>query len=128
MIDFKNPVWADKAHTAIDVIMKHPAYGWIPYTCTAEMDTEEGRELWEQLQSDTASIAEYVPPVIPDDVLAAEARSKRDKLLADTDYLLMTDYPISADKLAEVKTYRQALRDIPKQAGFPRTITWPDKP
>jgi hypothetical protein len=25
MMDFKNPVWADKAHTAIDVMIKHPA-------------------------------------------------------------------------------------------------------
>ena len=127
-MDFKNPVWADKAHTAIDVMINHPPHGWIPYTCTTDMDTEEGRELWEQLQSDTASIAEYVPPVISDEALAAEARSKRDKLLADTDYLLMPDYPIESDRLAKIKTYRQALRDVPEQAGFPRTITWPEKP
>ena len=128
MMDFKNPVWADKAHTAIDVMINHPSHGWIPYTCTTDMDTEEGRELWEQLQSDMASIAEYVPPVISDEALAAEARSKRDQLLADTDYLLMPDYPIESDRLAKVKIYRQALRDIPEQSGFPRTITWPDKP
>ena len=127
-MDFKNPVWADKAHTAIDVMINHPSHGWIPYTCTTDMDTEEGRELWEQLQSDTASIAEYVPPVISDEALAAEARSKRDQLLADTDYLLMPDYPIESDRLAKVKIYRQALRDIPEQSGFPRTITWPEKP
>ena len=128
MMDFKNPVWADKAHTAIDVMINHPFHGWIPYTCTTDMDTEEGRELWEQLQSDIASIAEYVPPVISDEALAAEARSKRDQLLADTDYLLMPDYPIEPDRLAKVKIYRQALRDIPEQSGFPRTITWPEKP
>ena len=127
-MDFKNPVWADKDHTAIDVKINHPSHGWIPYTCTTDMDTEEGRELWEQLQSDMASIAEYVPLVISDETLAAEARSKRDKLLADTDYLLMPDYPIESDRLAKVKIYRQALRDIPEQSGFPRSITWPDKP
>ena len=127
-MDFKNPVWADKDHTAIDVMINHPSHGWIPYTCTTDMDTEEGRELWEQLQSDMASIAEYVPLVISDETLAAEARSKRDKLLADTDYLLMPDYPIESDRLAKVKIYRQALRDIPEQSGFPRTITWPEKP
>ena len=30
--------------------------------------------------------------------------------------------------LAASETYRQALRDVPQQAGFPSSITWPDKP
>ena len=63
-----------------------------------------------------------------DTVLAASARQKRDRLIAATDYLVTPDYPISDDRLAKVKIYRQALRDIPEQSGFPRTITWPDKP
>ena len=63
-----------------------------------------------------------------DTVLAASARQKRDRLIAATDYLVTPDYPIESDRLAKVKIYRQALRDIPEQAGFPRTITWPDKP
>ena len=63
-----------------------------------------------------------------DTVLAASARQKRDRLIAATDYLVTPDYPIESDRLAKVKTYRQALRDIPEQAGFPRNITWPDKP
>ena len=53
---------------------------------------------------------------------------QRNNLLKQTDYLMMSDYPIESDRLAKVKIYRQALRDIPEQAGFPRTITWPDKP
>ena len=63
-----------------------------------------------------------------DTVLANSARQKRDRLIAATDYLVTPDYPISDDRLAKVKIYRQALRDIPEQAGFPRTITWPKKP
>ena len=63
-----------------------------------------------------------------DTVLAASARQKRDRLIATTDYLVTPDYPIESDRLAKVKIYRQALRDIPEQAGFPRTITWPEKP
>ena len=73
-------------------------------------------------------IAIYLTDAEYDTVLAASARQKRDRLIAATDYLVTPDYPISDDRLAKVKTYRQALRDIPKQAGFPRTITWPDKP
>ena len=63
-----------------------------------------------------------------DTVLAASARQKRDRLIAATDYLVTPDYPIDPEKLAKVKTYRQALRDIPEQSGFPRSITWPEKP
>ena len=70
----------------------------------------------------------YLTDAEYDTVLAASARQKRDRLIAATDYLVTPDYPIESDRLAKIKTYRQALRDIPEQAGFPRTITWPEKP
>lgn len=74
------------------------------------------------------SIAIVLTDAEYDTVLAASARQKRDRLIATTDYLVTPDYPIESDRLAKVKTYRQALRDIPEQEGFPRTITWPEKP
>ena len=74
------------------------------------------------------SIAIVLTDAEYDTVLAASTRQKRDRLIAATDYLVTPDYPISDDRLAKVKTYRQALRDIPEQSGFPRSITWPDKP
>lgn len=57
----------------------------------------------------------------------AEVRAKRDYLISQTDYLLQPDYPISAEDLEKVKTYRQALRDIPEQEGFPDNVTWPEE-
>ena len=63
-----------------------------------------------------------------DEDYAAEAREKRNALIAETDYLAMPDYPLDAEKKATVLAYRQALRDIPEQAGFPRQIDWPVKP
>ena len=74
------------------------------------------------------SIAIYLTDAEYDTVLAASARQKRDRLIAATDYLVTPDYPIEPDRLAKVKIYRQALRDIPEQSGFPRSITWPEKP
>tara|TARA_R110001632_G_C11229150_1_gene406396 strand:- start:105 stop:311 length:207 start_codon:yes stop_codon:yes gene_type:complete len=60
-----------------------------------------------------------------DDVtLAANIRSKRNEILAATDYMGLADYPAKAGELE----YRQSLRDVPQQAGFPKTHTWPDKP
>ena len=78
--------------------------------------------------ADVGDIAIYLTDAEYDTVLAASARQKRDRLIAATDYLVTPDYPISDDRLAKIKIYRQALRDIPEQPGFPRTITWPEKP
>jgi len=55
---------------------------------------------------------------------AANVRSERDQKLKDTDWMGMSDVTMSADWA----TYRQALRDVPSQAGFPHTITWPTEP
>ena len=66
--------------------------------------------------------------LLTDEDRAQSAREKRDQLLAETDYLLMPDYPISSETLASLKAYRQALRDVPEQAGFPSKIEWPEKP
>ena len=78
--------------------------------------------------ADVGGIAIVLTDAEYDTVLAASARQKRDRIIAATDYLVTPDYPIESDRLAKVKIYRQALRDIPEQSGFPRTITWPDKP
>jgi hypothetical protein len=53
-----------------------------------------------------------------------EARALRDSLLAATDWTANSDVTMSD----EMRTYRQALRDVPAQAGFPDDVTWPLKP
>ena len=40
----------------------------------------------------------------------------------------MPDYPLSEGECAIVMTYRQALRDVPTQEGFPREVVWPEVP
>jgi hypothetical protein len=59
---------------------------------------------------------------------AAEAvgiRATRDARLSGSDWTQVADAPV--DKAAWA-TYRQALRDVPSQAGFPYDINWPSKP
>ena len=51
-------------------------------------------------------------------------RRRRTQLLGETDYLALSDHTLST----EMTTYRQALRDIPSQEGFPFNVTWPTKP
>ena len=60
--------------------------------------------------------------------LASMVRSQRDAKLSATDYLVVPDYPISPEDLEAVKVYRQALRDIPEQSGFPKNVQWPVEP
>lgn len=60
--------------------------------------------------------------------LAENTRIKRDHFLSETDFYLMSDYPSDSKDLEEIKKYRQALRDIPEQAGFPKDVIWPDLP
>ena len=57
-----------------------------------------------------------------------EARAQRDKLLAETDWTQVLDAPIDAETREAYRAYRQALRDIPEQDGFPESITWPELP
>ena len=53
---------------------------------------------------------------------AAGVRTTRDAKLAETDWTASTDVTMTA----EMTAYRQALRDVPAQSGFPNTIDWPE--
>ena len=56
---------------------------------------------------------------------ASAVRDERTRRLAACDWTQLADAPV--DDLAWA-TYRQALRDIPLQAGFPWTVVWPTEP
>ena len=59
------------------------------------------------------------------DEKAATIRQERNRLLKDTDYAVLPD---SGHDTQEIRTYRQALRDITSQETFPDSVTWPTKP
>jgi len=54
----------------------------------------------------------------------ANLRTKRNQLLAETDYLALSDATLSAD----MQAHRQALRDLPANTSDPANPTWPVKP
>ena len=75
-------------------------------------------------------VVENIPVVEPDpepEPIAPEvlARGKRDGLLITSDWTQVDDSPVDKSAWA---TYRQLLRDVPTQAGFPNTISWPTEP
>jgi len=56
---------------------------------------------------------------------AKSVREQRDQKLKDSDWTQVADAPVDKEVWA---TYRQALRDLTAQAGFPWEVTWPDAP
>ena len=90
---------------------------WIEQDMFQEYTHANGDVVTVQSQIDTKVARDNV-------TLAAQERSKRDELLKATDHYGLSDITMST----EMSTYRQALRDVPQQAGFPNTITWPTEP
>lgn len=64
-----------------------------------------------------------------DDASTAQAvRTERDRLLRSTDFTVLPDAPFTAEQQTAYRTYRQALRDLPGQSGFPNTVIYPTRP
>lgn len=91
--------------------------------------TEEKLEANLALARAEAYNGEVTVEEVPDEPMTAEeARAKRDKLLEDTDWTQVLDAPIDASTREAYRVYRQDLRDIPEQDGFPESIIWPELP
>ena len=70
------------------------------------------------------SVAAYTPPAIT----WADIRSKRDGLLAETDWVVVKAQEVGEAVPAAWVTYRQALRDLPANTADPTKIVFPDAP
>ena len=81
-------------------------------------------QTWTQVDKYTAEeIA--AQNAVKEDNQKQEVRDKRDSLLQMSDWTQLADAPVDKSTWA---IYRQALRDVPAQSGFPWTVTWPDAP
>jgi hypothetical protein len=70
----------------------------------------------------------YYPEPLPEQQVAETMRSKRDGLLAASDWVVAVAYEQQVLVSEPWSTYRQALRDITAQEGFPYEVVWPTKP
>ena len=105
-------------------VSEKPAPAFDPLTHFAEwgpVPVNEGGQ-WFLLPTVREMSAEQIAD--RDAAMAASVRLERDKLLAETDWMALSDVTMSA----EMAAYRQDLRDITAQAGFPHSVTWPTKP
>jgi predicted nuclease with RNAse H fold len=60
--------------------------------------------------------------------IAMQIRQRRNKMLFDTDWTQLVDAPLSEEEKSAYRGYRQDLRDITKQEGFPLNVVWPEPP
>ena len=79
---------------------------------TAELENNVWTQVWTVVNRSEAEASENI-------------RGERNSRLSKTDYTQLADAP---GDTAAWATYRQALRDIPAQDGFPFTVTWPTEP
>lgn len=122
----KDPRWADEAQTVIDLTVKFAHFDEeLPFSAQPIDPAAHGRELFERASAgEFGDIAPWTPP--SQEEIAAQIRMARNALLAESDWTQLPDVP-QAIKDAWA-TYRQALRDITAQSGFPYTIEWPVAP
>ena len=132
--------WLD-AHGA-DVVFEGPqATGGTVYQYAMRQGVEQSDGKWytkyvlgpiftdtpaiEGQPAKTAAENETAYKAIKDAEQATDVRRQRNQMLKDCDWTQIADS--TADKTAWA-TYRQALRDVPSQTGFPWTITFPAQP
>jgi len=107
------------------------SYGVYPYTrpSAPEYDSLSHRltdGAFEQV--DGAWSLPYVVEQLPLSQAERNIRSRRDGLLQETDWIVIKSYERGENIPAEWELYRQELRDITAQEGFPYSVTWPTKP
>jgi hypothetical protein len=133
--EIRNPHFVDADGILIDVEIKHPMYGWIPYTINpADTDQTINNDDLMSLINEAGGPSAYVGPT--DEELYAMAansvRSQRDSLLLSEVDPLVTNplrwAELTAEQQQSYVDYRRALLDIPQQDGFPYDVIWPEKP
>lgn len=98
----------------------------IPFTANPDDPEEYGRELYNQLNTTYSSEVAECPEEERYEAFSAIVRQDRNQLLGETDWTQNPDVPEATRTLWT--TYRQALRDVTAQTGFPYEITWPTPP
>lgn len=95
------------------------------YKCYGEPKTQEDFDSLDL----KVTLEEYDPiDEMSNEQIAQRVRNRRNFLIAESDFYVQPDYPSTAEGLEAVKAYRQALRDVPSQTGFPRNVQWPEVP
>ena len=128
--EYRNAASLSSDNARMDVEINHPDFGWIPYTIDpADTDmTIDNSALLALIGSDFTA---YVAPTQEelDAATAAEVRNERNRrLVSEVDPIVSNPLrwgAMSEQEQANMSAYRMALLDVPQQAGFPNTVSWP---
>lgn len=128
LVSFSDGQWVNAEQTIVRGLLQ---WSIMDEASVGAVDLTEDYPHIQQLKSgidagNFGAIAAYVAPTQAEtDAEAAErARGRRVRLIAETDVWALSDRTMTAEQT----DYRQALRDITDQSGFPTNITWPTKP
>ena len=135
VVGYSDVAWCDSKHLLLGMNIHLSDNSIIPYAYRVDGEEDNDGFICQAVKHDYISGNFTEINECPDwklqlekEVLSLDVRLERNNLLSNTDHLIQSDYPISDEKKQEIKVYRQALRDIPQQDGFPDNIVWPDKP
>lgn len=106
-----------------------PAESWLTFQRVCG-GTEVSIEVYNKLKSGRFLYLDGVISPRPVDTaeLTQRVLTVRGRLLAASDWSQATDVPHAPDTLDLWRVYRQELRDLPAQAGFPLNVEWPTPP
>lgn len=106
--------------TLSDIYEENP----VSYAIKAAQANKNGKRL--SIENDTLVFIDFNPPEKQN--AATEIRSKRNFLLMQSDWTQGNDSPLSQEEKEKWIVYRQALRDITLQSGFPDNVIFPTRP
>lgn len=121
---FRNPVWTTSGTITVEV--EHDEFGWIPFNASGDDSEDYGRELFELLSTKYVDQVEACSDSAYHEEAVDDALSRRKRELNASDWTQNSDVPEATRTLWV--PYRQALRDITAQTGYPNEITWPTPP
>lgn len=108
------------------------ADGYLPVVVIEEPTAEKPLVKYREINGQIEQYAEIAPiPAVPElteEQQKMQVRAQRNSLLTLCDWTQLPDAPLTAEQKQEWAEYRQALRDIPEQAGFPDAVVWPTMP
>ena len=108
------------------------ADGYLPVVVIEEATAEKPIVKYREVNGQIEQYAEAAPvPAVPEPTAEQQemqVRAQRNSLLSLSDWTQLADAPLTTEQKQAWAEYRQALRDVPEQAGFPENVAWPFSP
>jgi hypothetical protein len=131
----RNPYWANAEQTVIncEVDFDDLIEEFVPFSASESGMYDHEKEIFQKAKAGAfGEVAAYTPPPpLTTEQKADMARFYRDQMLKELDALVSNPLrwnSFSEETKQNLAQYRQALLDVPSQAGFPDNVNWPTPP